>query len=187
MSKITDENMKNAIDSILERPFYMSETSKCRERLAQYCTGSGLDIGAGGDPILPSSIIVDLQEPYAYVGDNPVQISGDASNMFWFADNVLDYIYSSHLLEDFEDTEAVLREWLRVLKVNGRMIIYCPDEQVYRQVCKDTGQPYNSHHKHDNFSLLFIKEIFEKIGRVKIIHENPLVDGYSWEIVVEKQ
>ena len=39
-----------------------------------------------------------------------------AKDLYWFRDGVLDYVYSSHLLEDYVDTEAVLREWLRVLR-----------------------------------------------------------------------
>jgi len=39
---------------------WRSETSKCRSRLARYCVGAGIDIGAGGDPIVPTAVIVDL-------------------------------------------------------------------------------------------------------------------------------
>lgn len=27
-------------------------------------------------------------------------------------------------------------EWLRVLKVGGRLVIYCPDEQIYAEHCR---------------------------------------------------
>jgi len=64
------------------------------------------------------------------------QFSGKAESLYWFRDGVLDFVYSSHLLEDYPDTEAVLREWLRVLKPLGNLIIFCPDEQVYGQALR---------------------------------------------------
>ena len=166
---------------------YASETSKCRTRLAPFCAGYGLDLGFGGDPISAQAIRVDHPQPYADTGSAPVQLGGDATKLHWFHDGVLDYIYSSHLLEDFPETESVLREWLRVLKPGGNLIIFCPDEKIYREHCSKTGQIYNPNHKHADFSLLKVKRILTLIGGLKFIHENPLVDIYSWELVAQKQ
>ena len=168
-------------------PWWLSETSKCRSRLAPYCTGYGVDLGPGGDPIVPHAIRVDLPKPYSHVGDLPVQLGGKAEELYWFRDSVLDFVYSSHLLEDYVDTDSVLREWLRVLKPQGRLIIFCPDERVYRKHCEETGQPYNTHHIHADFSLEFVRRILDGIGGVQVIHEAPLVDVYSWELVCEKK
>ena len=168
-------------------PIWQSETSKCRARLAPYCTGCGVDLGPGGDPITPHAIRVDLPQPYSHVGTLPVQLSGKAESLYWFRDGVLDFVYSSHLLEDYPDTEAVLREWLRVLKPLGNLIIFCPDEQVYRKHCDATGQPYNTHHVHGDFSLDFVKRILDRIGQTEVLHETPLTDIYSWELVCRKK
>ena len=46
-------------------PNWQSETSKCRPRLAKFCVGYGIDIGPGGDPIVPAAIRVDLPNPYS--------------------------------------------------------------------------------------------------------------------------
>ena len=166
--------------------FGISETSKCRSRLAAYCTGYGLDLGFGGDPINPSAIRMDFPQPYTNVGNFPVQLGGSAESLYWFNNNTLDFIYSSHLLEDFVDTEKVLREWLRALKTGGRLVTFCPDEQKFRKHCNATGQPYNTAHVHENFSLEFVKNILDKIGSTKVIYENDDVDIYSWDLVVEK-
>jgi predicted SAM-dependent methyltransferase len=165
---------------------YTSETSKCRFRLAKYCSGYGVDLGFGGDPINDTAIRVDFQQPYANVGSYGVQLGGDARRLVWFRDSVLDYVYSSHLLEDFEDPRPVLEEWLRVLKLGGRLVLFCPDEQVYRAHCQCTGQPYNIEHKLADFSLDKIKSVLADIGMTKIIYEDRLVDDYSWDLVVEK-
>lgn len=163
-----------------------SETSKCRIRLAPYCTGFGVDVGFGGDPIIPAAIRIDRPVPYTNVGGYPVQLGGDATRLHWFADRTLDYVYSSHVLEDFPDTESVLREWLRVLKPGGRLVLFCPDEQRFRTHCARTGQPYNPHHVHADFSLQFVKELLARLGDTRIVHENPDVDIYSWELVAER-
>jgi predicted SAM-dependent methyltransferase len=165
----------------------LSETNKCRDRLVRYCHGYGLDVGYGGDPIAPSAITVDLPVPYTNVGNHPLNLGGDARNLYWFDDNVLDYLFSSHLLEDFEDTEGVLREWIRVLRVGGYLILFCPDEQVYREHCRRTGWEYNSAHKISQFSLSYVKKILsDKFPNMEMIHENALVDVYSWELVARK-
>jgi SAM-dependent methyltransferase len=165
-----------------------SETDKCRARLAPYCVGYGLDLGFGGDPITKHAIRVDMPQPYKIVGrvPLPVQLGGHAEDLYWFRDGVLDFVYSSHLLEDFEDTEAVLREWLRVLRPGGRLIIYCPDEQVYRTHCRTTGQQPNSHHVHADFSLRYVKAILDRMGMTEVMYEKNLVDIYSWELVHAK-
>ena len=170
-----------------DRAKSVSETAKCRDRLAPYCTGYGLDLGPGGDPITAHAIRVDLERPYLAWGPAPVQLGGDATRLHWFRDGVLDFVYSSHLLEDFDDTEAVLREWLRVLRPSGRLVLFCPDEQVYRRHCRETGQNYNVHHRHETFSLKFVQAVLDRIGGVEVVHQNPLVDIYSWELVVAKQ
>ena len=99
---------------------------------------------------------------------------------------MLDFVYSSHLLEDYPDTEGVLREWLRVLKPLGNSL-FCPDEQVYRKHCKATGQPYNAYHVHADFSLDFVKRILDRIGQTEVRYETPLTDIYSWELVCRKK
>jgi predicted SAM-dependent methyltransferase len=165
---------------------YPSETSKCRSRLAPYCEGYGLDLGFGGDAITPKAIRVDAPQPYADTGTDSVQLGGDASELRWFRDGVLDYVYSSHLLEDFEDTEGVLREWLRVIRPGGNLIVFCPDEQLYRGHCNRTGLIPNENHSHADFSLVKVKEILKRIGGLKIVHERSPVDIYSWELVAKK-
>ena len=167
---------------------YPSETSKCRDRLAPFCIGFGLDLGFGGDPINESAIRVDMPKPYARTGSYSVQLGGDATRLVWFADGVLDYIYSSHLLEDFVDTRSVLVEWLRVLKPGGRLVIFCPDQVAYEAYNLREGHPeqMNPHHVHADFSLSKVRDIMADIGGAKELHAIDLVNEYSWELVMEK-
>ena len=163
---------------------HQSETSKCRERLAPFCTGNGIDIGPGGDPITASAVRVDLPQPYTNVGNLPVQLAGDATNLHWFRDGVLDFVYSSHVLEDFVETADVLSEWLRGLKPGGHLIIYCPDEQRFRAHCKNTGQPYNTAHKLENFSLEHVLACLEAVDRGgNLVQKCEVSEIYSWDLV----
>lgn len=161
----------------------MSETAKCRSVLAQYCNGDGVDLGYGGDAIVPWAICVDLKSPYTRVGNHPRHLSGDASNLFWFNDCALDWVYSSHLLEDFSDTSSVLREWIRVIKPGGRLILYCPDQKRYEAHCRSIGERPNEHHKIHNFSLKYVADILNAMD-VKILHQHE--DLYSFGIVAER-
>jgi predicted SAM-dependent methyltransferase len=185
-SFIKAEIVKRGYRLVRDDRDYRSETSKCRERLAPFCIGYGVDLGFGGDPITEAAIRVDRPEPYSHTGCYQVQLGGDAAKLRWFKDGVLDYVYSSHLLEDFDETSTILIEWLRVLRPGGRLVIFCPDEQIYRQHCRKTGQPYNFQHKVPDFSLAKVKKILGDIGGTKILHENPLIDDYSWELVAQK-
>ena len=148
----------------LQRSFPQSETSKARPRLSKFCRGNGIDLGYGGDPIVPSVITMDMPIPYTKVGDHPQNLAGDARDLYWFKDNVLDYVYSSHLLQDFspEEMVSVIREWLRVIKIGGLFVLYSPDEQAYRAYCTKSGQAPNASHKIANFGLKYMKGVLEQ-------------------------
>ena len=104
-------------------PKKISETSKCRQSLSRFCVGDGLDVGYGGDPIVPHAICMDLPEAYARYENHVQHLHGDATDLRWFRDGTLDFIYSSHVLEDFENTEPVLTEWLRVIRSGGHLVL----------------------------------------------------------------
>lgn len=164
----------------------ISETSKCRGRLSKYCVGVGLDLGYGGDAINDSVIRLDFEAQYSKFKDELPQLVGDAKNLFWFNDGVLDYIFSSHLLEDFENTEVVLQEWMRVLKPGGMLVLFCPNEKVYREHCRLTGQQYNTAHVHEDFGLDFLLKIISKMGNMEVVYSCEIVDDYSFDLVLKK-
>jgi ubiquinone/menaquinone biosynthesis C-methylase UbiE len=143
-------------------------------------------LGFGGDPITDHAIRIDLPQPYTNVGTAPVQLGGDCTNLKWFRDGVLDFVYSSHLLEDFPDVKSVLEEWLRVLKPGGHLVVFCPNEQRFRAHCRRTGQPLNPEHKHEDFSLEKVKAFLGELGQQDIIYELDETDIYSWDLVCRK-
>ena len=173
----------------MSNKIYQSETSKHRGRLAPYCTGYGIDIGFGGDPITPNAIRVDMEVPYAYAGENGVQLGGDCRNLFWFADGVLDFVYSSHVLEDFDvnQTIPVMTEWTRILKEGGRLILLQPDQQRYAAYCQKTGHPQNPHHAIEHFSLAYLVAAARKMGNLEVLASADEIDEYSFFVVFTKK
>src|SRR5262252_4211321 len=153
---------------------HRSETSIVRDLVMQFIPlkSNGLDLGFGGDPICSTAIAVDLPNKYTHLGHGPQHLYGDATNLYWFKDAVMDYIYSSHLLEDFADTRSVVAEWVRVLKPGGNLILCLPHEMKYRAHCQETGQTYNLAHKCPEMSLGHMKAVF---------HELNLEPIFEWE------
>ncbi len=167
---------------------YKSETSKHREIVAPYCTGVGMDIGFGGDPVSLTALRMDLPQPYAFTGEFPVQLPGDCRDLRWLRDDVLDYVYSSHVLEDFDEneTEPVMREWSRVLRVGGRLILLLPDQQRYLAYCQSVGIKGNPHHSIAHFSINYVLDIASRLGNLESEAQHLDLGDYSFALVLKK-
>ena len=92
-----------------------------------YFVGHGIDIGSGNDPLgnyvqmfpaIESVIPWDMED-------------GDAQLMADIASESLDFVHSSHCLEHMRDPREALRNWLRILRPGGHLIITVPDEDLY--------------------------------------------------------
>jgi SAM-dependent methyltransferase len=155
----------------------MSETAKYRHLTAHLCTGNGLDIGSGGDPVVPSAIQVELPpEQYAIyrsgdVHGAPIQWHGHCWNLP-FKDGVLDYIYSSHLIEDFarDVWPALFREWARCLKYGGAMIILVPERERWRAAIA-RGQTPNCSHYGPEPQVGDVSKAAQIAGRLQVVQE----------------
>jgi SAM-dependent methyltransferase len=171
---------------------HRSETSQCRPRLAPFCAGAGADVGFGGDPIKRDAICIDLVRPYTRTGLRPQHLSIRQGNLpilgRWFEEGALDYVFSSHLIEDFtySQQEVILSDWLRTVRKGGRIVLYQPDQPTYAEHCRRTGQPVNLAHIEGDYSLRTFRERVARFLVAREIHAAPLVEVYSWEIVLEK-
>ena len=114
------------------------ESSKVRQRIVTYLHGYGIDAGAGGDPILPVKAKSKEVCCLAVDRDGGVNIDliADVSKLPMFADESLDFVYSSHTLEDFHYWQMVVEEWWRIVRVGGHLIIYCP---LTKGIAKNLG------------------------------------------------
>lgn len=182
-----------------KRPFNKGETSKARWRreremfFEKYCIGKGLDIGFGGDLILPTADGYDFEH-------------GDAQYLKSVPDNKYDFVYSSHTLEHMNDAEVALKNWFRVVKKNGYLILYIPHRDLYEKK-KTLPSLFNQDHKHFflverdeepdtagilpliartlcNYEIIYAKECSqENTIKEPFVHSNG---EYSIEIVIKK-
>jgi SAM-dependent methyltransferase len=168
----------------------MSETAASRAELAPYCVGLGLDMGFGGDAVVPTALTFDMcGGSYGPVGKDRQILQGDCRDLSMFCDGVLDYIYSSHLVEDYfyADAAEIIREWRRVLKPGGLLITNCPDQQRFLAHCARTSQPINCAHKESTWSLeTFRSEVIAPTGPWEEIFCVPEHGAYSWLTVHKK-
>ena len=149
---------------------YGSETNKVRHLVTKYCVGKGCDIGFGGDKILKQNCDgIDFPQPYAKAGKDKVDIGCDVINdEIPVADNTYDYVYTSHLIEDFTDTVDGLKKFIRILKNGGTLILVFPNQVKYEEICNRIGQPLNPYHIHKEMGYDFM---LQKLNELNITYE----------------
>lgn len=158
-----------------------SETSKVRRWVMPYCIGKGCDIGFGGDKIVKANCDgIDFPQPYTYTGKDKVDIGCDViNNEIPVPDNTYDYVYSSHLIEDFADTGDALRKFIRILKNGGTLILVFPDQPVYEVYCRNLGIPMNPYHVHADMGLEYMLKQLDQLTGISyelIFNSNCEVD-----------
>jgi SAM-dependent methyltransferase len=126
----------------------MKECSKSiMRRLAEpnfvnrFFRGEGIDIGGAPDPL---ALYVELFPLMRSVKVWDLS-DGDGQAMTGVPDGHFDFVHSSHCLEHLHDPAEGLRNWFRILKPGGHLIVTVPDEDLYEQ-----GQfpsTYNADHK----------------------------------------
>lgn len=119
-----------------------SHAARLRNNDYRYLRGDVLDVGCGPDPI-------KLPPPARVTGwDIP---DGDAQYLASIPDGKFDAVVSSHCLEHMVDVPTSLKNWSRVLKEGGYMLIYVPSWTFYER--RQWPSPYNGDHK-ASFDLL---------------------------------
>lgn len=144
---------------------YVGETYKSHERrmregfFEKYCQGEGIDIGYGSDLIVPGCSGWDIR-------------NGDAQYLREVKDESFDFVYSSHCLEHLWDVRVSLKNWFRVLKRGGYLIIAVPHRDLYEKK-KVLPSRWNGDHKH-----MFLIGESDEMDTLDIVEEvsNSLVD-----------
>lgn len=158
------------------------EVAKVRNRVISYCRGFGLDIGCGGEKIKSDAIGIDLQGDGA---DIRLDLSANDS-LRMFANDSMDFVFSSHVLEDFKSPKIMLQEWWRVVKPGGYLILYGPDPDFYPRIGTEGANP---NHKYDLYWQDVWKIINSFASNAKIIHHSRHNESneYSWLLIVKKR
>lgn len=153
-----------------------NESSKIKYDIVQYTRGKGLDLGCGGFKAFPHFIGVDSGHQW---GKAQADIVSECDKLELFASDGLDFVFSSHLLEHIVNTEAALKEWFRVIKPSGNLVLYLPHKDFYPNV----GQPgANPDHKHD-FLPSDIIEVMEKVGGWDLLVNEERNEGIEYSFL----
>lgn len=125
---------------------FIASEEKCAMKELSGVLDSGgkvLDLGCGGKKIDPRAIGIDIrkngQVGVGYNLEHPsdCDIESEVSSLPMFDDGAVDGILAKHLLEHVEDVVAALKEWCRVLKNGGRLVIVCPDPRYCEAISCD--------------------------------------------------
>ena len=177
-----------------------NETAKVHDRIAPFVYGHGVDLGCGC-----WKLKVENSREHSCIGVDmgmstfackEADVIADVSNLP-FKDELFDYVYSSHTLEDMHYSEAVLIEWWRILKPGGRLILYLP---LTRRVAKELGREdwenfypnlgekgANVYHAKD-FYPQEIRDAIAKLGHAEVLVDEIRgdKDEYSFLLVFRK-
>jgi len=165
-----DSNKRSCYDGhrVMRMAMFTGEVADVRERSLKYCTGDGLDLGPGPWKLRQSAIGIDWKR-----WNEDINIQGSIAELIWFRDAVFDYIFSSHALEDMEDWQSTLNDWLRVIKPSGYLVLYMPHKDRY-----DGENPGHKHEFDGNEIVEFLRDRAELLERDDI--------GYSFYLVFRK-
>jgi len=160
-----------------------AESAKIKHLIVPYTRGAVLDVGSGPNRVFPHFLTLDSGKDFggARVADMPAP--GDTLPMF--ADAIFDAVFSSHFLEHVEDYRAALKEWWRVLRLGGHLVLYLPHKDLYPR-CGTPGA--NPDHKHD-FGPEDILAAFNDFGfGADVVEEDVRDQGdeYSFFLVLRK-
>jgi len=119
---------------------------------------NGIDVGCGTCRIDDMIVSVDQQPDYRYAH---AQFVWDCRNLDLFADNALDFIFSSHCLEDFENIPEVFMAWWRKLKIDGLMLLLLPDMENgrYPRVDDPRGNPSHRTNTGKNYICAMLENL----------------------------
>jgi len=124
-----------------------NESSKVKYDIVPYTRGKGLDIGCGPYKTYAHFTGVDnLHHAHEFGWDMRPDVVSEADKIDIFATQSMDFVFSSHLLEHIENADKALKEWWRVIKPGGYLVLYLPHDELYPK-CGTEGA--NPDHKHD--------------------------------------
>jgi len=149
---------------------------------------NGVDIGCGTmrvDDMIPS---MDRQPDYKYAH---AQFVWDCHDLELFNDGKLDFIFSSHCLEDFADIPVVFYNWWNKLKINGLMLLLLPDIQGGRY--PKSGQPGSNPSHRVDVGKEYMHKMLEDLKikqniRYEILQEDtiPHTESSSIDFVIKR-
>ncbi len=120
-----------------------NESAKVKYEIVEYTRGKGLDLGCGPFKAFPHFIGVDNGHHAREFGwqMRPDVHVDTVEDLGLFASESMDFVFSSHTLEHLPDPGAALKEWARVVRPGGHLVLYVPDEDQYPKVGEPGANP----------------------------------------------
>lgn len=159
-----------------------------------------VELGCGYTKTVPQAIGIDQSAK----GDMPTNlhagqssvadIQADVSKPLPLDDLSVDTVIARHILEHCTDSVETLKNWNRILKIDGRLIIAVPNQDIINSI------PLNPEHVHAftpkslkalmelcGFKQIEIKDPQNGISFVtcfeKVLHMSPISNGKTLEVV----
>ncbi|HEX4617357.1 MAG TPA: methyltransferase domain-containing protein [Stellaceae bacterium] len=143
----------------------------------RYLSGKAiLEIGYKGGldgvvPIVPQAIGIDVDYP------------GYDGTKLPFPDESQDAVYSSHCLEHIKDYQNAIREWFRVVKIGGYLVIIVPHQHLFERK-RDLPSRNNLDHKRFYTPASLLREVEEALPepnsyRIRHLMDNDMGFDYS--------
>ena len=156
--------------------------------VTKYLVGEGFDIGCGTRRAHPDIKTVDRQPDKRYADADIVY---DCKDLECFEPSSLDFIFSSHCLEDFDNIPKVFGDWFNRLKKGGVIVLLLPDMETKRENgntryprIEDGGNPS---HK-TNVGPIWFRAMLEKSGLdYEILQINTVAQHTSsFDVVIKR-
>lgn len=150
-----------------------------------------LDLGAGNALIYPHALRVDVHSGMWRWNDGAKEETH--AHLIWdvrtlpFIHEVIDVIFSWHLLEHFWDHErvAMLRDWARVLRIGGRMCHIYPQFPHSGGVDKPIRRDSWGHKSKLTEAQLLAD--FAQVPSLKVLEHGWSTPGWDKYIILEKR
>jgi ADP-heptose:LPS heptosyltransferase len=155
------------------------EARKCRYRIASYCKGRGLDLSANKEKIVKDAIGIGKGS----ASDIYIDMSANDS-LKMFSDNSFDYVFDAHQLGNYISTEAMLKEWWRIIRPGGVLILYEQDRDFYPHV----GTNGADEKRRKDLIWQDVWDILKSFRNAEMIHASRHGDSneYSWQLIARK-
>lgn len=146
-----------------------------RNYIKQFVKGNSLDIGCGKHKIGGFGIDCDK--------DSDADLICDMSEIP-LRDETYDYIISCHCLEHTVHTIKCLKEWYRLLKVGGKLILAVPNGEHTNNT--DLGDSSYGHVQLFSEKTLsnFLEFVGFKINKSTYFNKEESTDKTSWSIII---
>jgi ADP-heptose:LPS heptosyltransferase/predicted SAM-dependent methyltransferase len=137
-----------------------NESRKIVWEVTPYLRGRGIDLGAGDFKVLPHVMSVDNchHNCFGYNIKPDVYVQ-DAADLSVFASQSMDFVYSSHLLEHMEKPDECLKEWYRLVKPGGYLVLYLPHEDLYPKMGEDGANPDHKWNLNNDMVIEWMKKL----------------------------